>query len=276
MLIRKLLLPVSLSSVIVMAGCVPAQPQPPKPVLTPEAFSQRIDALESQITGQCDVQQQQLVEQRELNRSLRRDMREVGSQLRRMHAEMEQPAAPQVVQACKTASENPIMDKTLLGRVEWVGFPDIGSYFKARIDTGANTSSLSARDITEFERDGDKWVKFKLALREDAKYFVPEVRDKWVEAKVSRTVTIVQASGREDRPVVSMLMTLGDIKQRVEFTLNDRRDLTYPVLLGRRFMMDIAAVDVSRTFINPRPEFPGSAPSTAAAKDQDPNEGNRD
>ena len=104
----------------------------------------------------------------------------------------------------------------------------------------------------------------------------PEVRDKWVEAKVSRTVTIVQASGREDRPVVSMLMTLGDIKQRVEFTLNDRRDLTYPVLLGRRFMMDIAAVDVSRTFINPRPEFPGSAPSTAAAKDQDPNEGNRD
>ena len=276
MLIRKLLLPITLTSAVVMAGCVPAQPQPQKPVLTPAAFSQRMDALQGQLASQCDAQKQQLTEQQALNSSLRRDVREVGSQLRRMHAEMEKPAAPQTVQACKAASDNPIMDKTLLGRVEWVGFPAIGSYFKARIDTGANTSSLSARESTEFERDGDKWVKFKLALRDDAKYFVADVRDKWVEAKVSRTVTIIQAAGREERPVVSMLMTLGDIKQRVEFTLNDRRDLTYPVLLGRRFMMDIAAVDISRTFINPRPEFSGSAPSADAAKDQDPKEGNRD
>lgn len=207
---------------------------------------------------------------------MRRDVREVGSQLRQIHAEMEQPAQPQAVEACKAVTDNPILDKTLLGRVEWVGFPTISSYFKARIDTGANTSSLSARDITEFERDGAKWVKFKLALRDDGKYFVSGDRDKWVEAQVSRTVTIVQASGREERPVVSLLMTLGDIKQKVEFTLNDRRDLTYPVLLGRRFMMDIAAVDVSRTFINARPEYPGSARSNEAAKDEDPNEGNRD
>lgn len=276
MLIRKLLLPVTLTSVVVMAGCVPAQPQPQKPVLTPDAFSQRIDALQEQLAGQCNVQQQQLADQQALSRSLRRDVREVGSQLRQIHAEMERPVQPQAVEACKAVTDNPILDKTLLGRVEWVGFPTISSYFKARIDTGANTSSLSARDITEFERDGAKWVKFKLALRDDGKYFVSGDRDKWVEAQVSRTVTIVQASGREERPVVSLLMTLGDIKQKVEFTLNDRRDLTYPVLLGRRFMMDIAAVDVSRTFINARPEYPGSAPSNEAAKDEDPNEGNRD
>ena len=49
MLIRKLLLPVTLTSVVVMAGCVPAQPQPQKPVLTPDAFSQRIDALQEQL-----------------------------------------------------------------------------------------------------------------------------------------------------------------------------------------------------------------------------------
>ena len=158
-------------------------------------------------------------------------------------------------------------NKTLLGRSEWVGLPSIGTYLKARVDSGANTSSLSASEITRFERDGEDWVRFKLALNEDD-VVVEQIRDEWIEAPIERRVKIIQASGEESRPVISLLMTLGPIRENVEFTLNDRSHLDYPVLLGRRFMMDIATIDVAETYLHDRPEFPGGAPSEEAADDE--------
>jgi hypothetical protein len=183
------------------------------------------------------VQQTQAIHAEKLGRLLREDNRNEETE---------------VVQTGQMPSAN----KIVLGRQEWVGFPDIGTYLKARVDSGANTSSLSARDITYFERDGEKWVRFKLALAEDEDGVVERVRDRWIEAPLLRKVRIIQATGTDTRPVVRLLMTLGPIRQEVEFTLNDRTDLTYPVLLGRRFMMDIADIDVSREYIYERPEFP--------------------
>lgn len=159
-------------------------------------------------------------------------------------------------------------EKLVLGRAEWVGMPGFGSYFKARLDTGANTSSLSATDITRFERDGENWVRFRLAVTEDDSV-VPDVLGKEFEARVVRQVRIVQASGADRRPVVRLPLTLGPIEQQVEFTLNDRSHLTYPVLLGRRFMLDIAVIDISRAYTHPRPEFAGGEPASEAADEQD-------
>ncbi len=157
--------------------------------------------------------------------------------------------------------------KVPLGRVEWVGLPTLGTYLKARIDTGASLASLSATDITTFERDGREWIRFRLGLtREDVA--VRDAREIWFELPVRRYVRIVQASGTERRPVISLPTTLGPIEQQVEFTVNDRTRLTHPVLLGRRFMMDLVLVDVSRTFIHPRPEFPGGDPAARAVRDQ--------
>ena len=168
---------------------------------------------------------------------------------------------------CAPSAYADIGDKLVLGRAEWVGLPSLGSYFKARLDTGANTSSLSAKDIRPFERDGENWVRFRLALSENDAV-VPAVLKKEFEARVVRQVRIVQASGSDRRPVISLPLTLGTIEQNVEFTLNDRRHLTYPVLLGRRFMMDIAVIDISRNYIHPRPEFPGGKPAASAGRDQ--------
>ncbi|MFW5936983.1 MAG: RimK/LysX family protein, partial [Desulfosalsimonas sp.] len=53
-------------------------------------------------------------------------------------------------------------DKLLVGRIEKVRLTPPGRTFHARIDTGATTSSLDARDIETFERDGDDWVRFKI------------------------------------------------------------------------------------------------------------------
>ncbi|WP_068717504.1 ATP-dependent zinc protease family protein [Vibrio tritonius] len=133
--------------------------------------------------------------------------------------------------------------KLILGSKEWVYVPSLKDNFNTRIDTGATTSSISAVDVTPFERDGKDWVKFK--IEHDG------VNSEEVSLPVERWVRIRQASDEKGqrRPVVMMWVEVGDLKEQTEFTLADRTHLTYPLLLGRSFFKDIAVVDVSRTYI---------------------------
>jgi len=151
------------------------------------------------------------------------------------------PKPKPVVTPLKTAD-----GKLMLGEEEWLYIKAINHNVKARIDTGATTSSISAIDIEMFERDGKDWVKFKLAHGgEETKEF---------ESPVSRVVTIRQSSTEErtERPVINVWVQLGELKTKTEFTLNDRTHMTYPVLLGRTFFRDVAVVDVGRKYIQPK------------------------
>ena len=53
----------------------------------------------------------------------------------------------------------------IIGATEPVYLKNMSSVFLARIDTGAETSSIDASDIKEFERDGESWVSFKVKNR---------------------------------------------------------------------------------------------------------------
>ncbi|NAT28134.1 ATP-dependent zinc protease, partial [Pseudomonas syringae pv. actinidiae] len=55
----------------------------------------------------------------------------------------------------------PVMaaEPTMYGRYENIKVMEIGQTFKAKMDTGALTASLSAKDIELFQRDGDDWVR---------------------------------------------------------------------------------------------------------------------
>lgn len=138
--------------------------------------------------------------------------------------------------------------KLLLGEKEWVKVDTIGVVAKARVDTGATTSSISAVNIKPFERDGKKWVKFRLA--HDNK------ESGVLESRVVRTVRIIQSSaeGYDRRYVVSLPITIGDVTENTEFTLRDRQHLNYPVLLGRTYLKGTAIVDVSRKYVQPKPD----------------------
>lgn len=266
-----------------LTGCaalIPEQPQDdaPKPLST-EAFDRRIDELALSLESQCDTSTLLDNQQRQAQR-MTADVREIGSLLRRLNDNVDDLAlaAPQTIasgaqqvsvgEAC-SQENSPSGNKTLVGRSEWIGLPHLGTYLKARIDSGANTASLSAREITPFERDGEGWVRFKLALNDDD-VVVESVRDKWFEAPVERRVKVLQATGEDSRPVISLLITLGPIRQHAEFTLNDRTHLNFPVLLGRRFLLDIALIDVAESYLHERPEFSGGAPSEQALNDQSP------
>jgi len=271
---RRLLPTGALALIVLLStGCAMLIEQSePEPVLGPDEFALRIDRLESDLVARCDLQQATLIENTRRQETLVADVREVGSLVRHLRANIEQleraEGKPSVAaRECATV-ETALGSKTAVGRSEWIGLPDVGTYLKARVDSGANTSSLSASEITRFERDGVNWVRFKLGVTDDD-VVVEGVRDEWIEAPVERRVRILQAAGEESRPVVSLMMTLGPIREVVEFTLNDRTHLSYPVLLGRRFLMDIAVIDVAESFLHERPEYPGGRPADEAVDDEE-------
>ncbi len=120
-----------------------------------------------------------------------------------------------------------------------------GVAVKMKLDTGALTSSMDARDLHHFKRDGKPWVRFTLQVT-DANTD-RQVRQT-LERPVEHMVTVRGAGGMEQRPTVTMSICLGDKVYEEWFTLRDRSKMIYPVLLGRRLLADLGAVDSSRTF----------------------------
>lgn len=146
---------------------------------------------------------------------------------------------PAIVLKAKKTSDG----KLILGEKEWVYVPGLNENFRARVDTGATTSSISAVDVVNFERDGKDWVKFRIEH--------DNVKSDEISLPVERWVNIRQSSaeGTQQRAVVVAWIEIGDLKERTEFTLADRTHLTFPLLLGRSFFKDVAVVDVSRKYV---------------------------
>lgn len=152
------------------------------------------------------------------------------------------PAKPETV----TTGEKSADGKLILGQKEWVHIEGLDVNVVARIDTGATTSSVSAIDIVAFERDGKKWVKFKLAH--------DERESKEIELPVVSIKSIRQSGSDQtfERYVIEGWIKVGDLKVKTPFTLADRTHMDYGLLLGRSFFRDVAIVDVSREFVQPK------------------------
>ena len=152
----------------------------------------------------------------------------------------------------------PVMaaEPTLYGRYEYIQLPEIGETFKAKMDTGALTASLSAKDIETFTRDGDDWVRFRLGTK--------DASNKVYEHKVARISKIKSRSDEEDegestevakRPVVDLELCLGNVKRTVEVNLTDRSNFNYPLLIGAKALREFgAAVNPARRFTADKPD----------------------
>lgn len=137
--------------------------------------------------------------------------------------------------------------KLIVGWVEFIRLEPWGMKMRARIDTGANTSSMSARDIQQFKKGNEDWVKFVLDFKTDKG---KPNRSVEIERPITRIVKIKQHQGTlQERPVVNMDICIANQVHNIEFNLIDRRGLNYPVLLGRRALENLALVDPARTFI---------------------------
>ncbi|WP_320152213.1 RimK/LysX family protein [uncultured Tolumonas sp.] len=148
--------------------------------------------------------------------------------------------------------------KMILGETEWIYVEEANGNFMSRIDTGATTSSISAHDVTVFEREGRRWVKFIMPI-DGGK----EVN---VEAPFVKYIRIRQANGLEDRPIVRMTIRIGTVTEKADFSLTDRSNMDFPVLMGREFIKDVAVVDVARENVQGKPQIAGAVQASVQKK----------
>ena len=153
--------------------------------------------------------------------------------------------------------------KVIAGWVEKVTLEPWGLAVKAKLDTGALTSSIHATDIERFRREGRHWVRFQLELEVEGK-----AKRLPLERRLARRVLIKDPGGKaEPRVSVNLELCVNGQRHTAEFTLADRKDMVYPVLLGRRFLEERFVVDPAKTFLikatcdQPRPTLP--VPDTA-------------
>lgn len=135
-----------------------------------------------------------------------------------------------------------LKEKVLIGRVEWVELPALKIKHKARIDTGAKTTSLHAINIEEVEQRGELFVKFQ-TLSSEGKV-VEMVRKVDTTQKVSNTAGFVSR-----RYVIKERIKMGSIEREVLINLNDRSKMDYKFLIGRNLLLGRFIVDVARSHV---------------------------
>lgn len=114
---------------------------------------------------------------------------------------------------------------------------------RAKLDTGAKTSSLHALNIERFKQDGNHWIRFHVENPVDGNPLkpieLPLIRDVKIKKHKRKAVT---------RPVVNMDFCLNGQIFSSEFNLVDRSEFNYPVLLGRSMLQQGIVVDPATTF----------------------------
>jgi len=116
-----------------------------------------------------------------------------------------------------------------------VVFP-VGLEFRAKLDSGARTSSVHTTRIREFRRNGKSWVDFTIDNG------AGETAD--LELPVERFVRIREHGGTfQRRPVVKMAICVDSVYKRAEVNLVDRDGFAYPLLIGRTYLRGDILVD---------------------------------
>jgi hypothetical protein len=146
---------------------------------------------------------------------------------------------------------NETTSRTVVGWREWVRLDSIGvPWIKAKVDTGARTSSLHAFDLHRYDVAGRPWVRFDVrpwqASGEDSVA---------VELPVHDVRSVRSSSGHEEtRYVVQLPLVLADRPVEAEVTLTDRDEMGFRMLVGREALVPGFVVDPSVSYTGGRPE----------------------
>ncbi|MBB1519808.1 retropepsin-like aspartic peptidase RloA [Aquipseudomonas guryensis] len=154
-------------------------------------------------------------------------------------------------------------EKTVYGLNEYIQLSDLKLEVAAKLDTGAKTASLSARDIKRFKRDGETWVRFYLAI--------DDAHEHPIERPLARISKIKRRAGDYDpeegktytaRPVIELNVCMGKAQRTIEVNLTDRSAFQYPLLIGSEALKRLdAMVDPSLKYAAGKP---GCSLTTAA------------
>lgn len=137
---------------------------------------------------------------------------------------------------------------TVVGWRELVSLPELGlAGIPAKIDTGARTSSLHAHVLEDFEKAGERFVRFAVdwgGIRHHCEAVHVDVRG------------ITSSNGeQQSRFVIKTPLTIGSLSFRAEISLADRSQMQFPMLIGRTALRRRMVVDSGHSWL----QSPGNA-----------------
>jgi hypothetical protein len=130
----------------------------------------------------------------------------------------------------------------VIGRRDHLSLPELGLFdIQAKVDTGAYGCSLHCHEIEVVENPKTEVLRFKLL---DPKH--PEYQDKFIYAEEFSYKKVKNSSGAsEHRYTITTAVSIFNLEFLIEFSLTDRANMKYPILLGRKFLRNRFIVDVS-------------------------------
>jgi hypothetical protein len=128
-----------------------------------------------------------------------------------------------------------------IGWIERVQLQPHKLVLTAKIDTGADNSSIHAENIEVYDRDGEQRVRFEVENRQGqvAKLDLPVERIAYIKRKGAASL---------ERPVVNMQLCIGKSLKQVPINLASRSNFKYRILIGRSYLKDNYLVNAARQF----------------------------
>lgn len=134
----------------------------------------------------------------------------------------------------------------VVGWREWVCMPALGvDRIKAKIDTGARTSTLHAFDIEVLKYRGREIVRFKVhpLQRQNRRIIV-------CQADLYDERIVRSSSGHSSlRPVIMTQLQVGPCFWDIELTLTNRDKMGFRMLIGRQAIRKHLLVHPGKSFI---------------------------
>lgn len=139
-----------------------------------------------------------------------------------------------------------MIDLGVIGWREWVALPELGiSRIKAKVDTGARSSSLHAYDIEVFSRGRRDYVRFVVhPVQRETKTTVHCIAELYEHRHVRSS-----SGHREYRPIIRTSLELGGERWPIDLTLTTRDAMGFRMLLGREAIRGRFVVEPGRSYL---------------------------
>lgn len=128
----------------------------------------------------------------------------------------------------------------IVGEIEKVGIPAINYITDARIDSGAETTSISGTNLyVKKSRSGKNTLSFSIKVNgKKMELSAPIIRKIKIKSAVS--------ANKDKRYVVELPICFGNKLKTIEATIANREKMDYQVLIGRNLLIDGYLIDVSK------------------------------
>ncbi len=134
-----------------------------------------------------------------------------------------------------------------LGWREYLSLPDLGILrIRAKVDTGARTSSLHVDDYETFRQDDALWVRFSITPHKKATVVT-------VSCPVADERRVIDSGGHASQRIfIRSTLRLAGVDVPIELNLASRDGMRFPMLLGRTAMQGRFTVDPAHSYLHKR------------------------